>query len=472
MGQSRSKSHVSEHDVCMAARPAQKTTEKKKKGGFFRWARKSKKTSVDAQESQCTVDKNQQPETIDGQESQCGDDATPQRETVNVHQSQCGEDATPQPERCSDHVSDTESTSESSCGSFHTANEDFDTLSVDLSLDEAEMDSCSDSWVSCVSSFTPEPEMEEHHLEHEQASTSSEESSSSSSEQDTAWTHEDELINLSLKGKTGDILQHYECLGLLGRGSHGNVFAGIRRSDSQQVALKYVEKSEFLRVFRTGPFGKTLPNEVAMMALLTKGPGVPQIIKLLDWYETPDEYILVLERPTPCVNMQVFLLQRGGRIVESVARAVMRQVVTAARICCERGIFHGDIKLENLLINENTLQVKLIDFRSSLRLRKSEYYTFCGTSVYRPPESLNHGKFHCKPATVYSLGVVLFKILSGRYPRSPKQLEEILTEPWYTEEISKECQDLISACLESDPAQRISLEKILLHDWFQALILD
>lgn len=116
-----------------------------------------------------------------------------------------------------------------------------------------------------------------------------------------------------------------------------------------------------------------------MMVLMNNGPSVPQIIKLLDWYETPEEYILVLERPMPCEDLRRFFLQNGSIFKESTARAVMRQVVTAARICSERGVFHSDIKLENLLINPNTLQVKLIDFGSSKRLKKSSYSKFSGT---------------------------------------------------------------------------------------------
>ncbi|XP_067305467.1 serine/threonine-protein kinase par-1-like [Pseudorasbora parva] len=434
-------------------------------------------STIGRQQNQCTNYKNQQPETIDGQESQSRNDSDQQQpETIDGQESQSTKDATQKPERCSDgesaHASDTKNALELRCVSFHTTNE-----GIDLSVDKAEQD----SWVTCVSSLTPKPEEEKDkdNPGPERASTSthknnnSEENTlSASPADDTAWTDEEEVINLSLKGKTDDILQHYECLKLLGRGSYGQVFEGIRLSDSRKVALKYVEKTGCEGNVRNGLFGKSLPKEVAMMALLSKSPSVPQIVKLLDWYETPNEYILVLERPTPCQDMRQFLLKHGGRIEESSARAVMRQVVTAAKICCERGILHGDIKLENLLINENTLQVKLIDFGTSKRLKKSAYSTFRGTKVFAPPESVNNGKFYGKPATVYALGVVLFKMLSGKYPRTPKQLAEILTEPWYTEEISKECQDLISACMQNDPAKRIDLEKILLHDWFQALILN
>ncbi|XP_051718412.1 serine/threonine-protein kinase pim-2-like [Ctenopharyngodon idella] len=190
-----------------------------------------------------------------------------------------------------------------------------------------------------------------------------------------------------------------------------------------------------LRDALMGLFGKSLPNEIAMMIQVSKGPSVPQIIKLLDWYETRKEYILVIERPTPCTDLRKYLLQNDGRISESKARAVMHQVVTAARICFERGIFHSDIKLENLLINENSLQVKLIDFGVSRSLKKSGYTRYIGT-IYAPPEAFHKTcRYHAKPATVYSLGILLYLMLFGKYPyiMEPK----IFARTLKTAEISK-----------------------------------
>ncbi|XP_051718410.1 serine/threonine-protein kinase pim-3-like [Ctenopharyngodon idella] len=202
------------------------------------------------------------------------------------------------------------------------------------------------------------------------------------------------------------------------------------------VALKYVAKEECYESERLGLFGKSLPNEVAMMIQVSKGPSVPQIIKLLDWYETRKEYILVIERPTPCKDLRKYLVQNDGRISESKARAVMHQVVTAERICFERGVFHSDIKLENLLINENSLQVKLIDFGVSRSLKTFGYTRYNGTKLYAPPEAFHRRwRYHAKPATVYSLGVLLFVLLFGKYPYKvkPEALANILKEA----EISK-----------------------------------
>lgn len=87
---------------------------------------------------------------------------------------------------------------------------------------------------------------------------------------------------------------------------------------------------------------------------------------------------MVLQRPSPCVNLFEFLKSCGGIFKEEIARHVMRQVVEAANSCCSRGVFHRDIKEENILVNTDTLDVTLIDFGCRDLLYETAYHTFTG----------------------------------------------------------------------------------------------
>lgn len=87
---------------------------------------------------------------------------------------------------------------------------------------------------------------------------------------------------------------------------------------------------------------------------------------------------MVLERPSPCEDLFDFAEHHGGSIDEGLARVVMRQATQAAYMCCHRGVLHRDIKLENLLINKETHEVKLIDFGCGELLKKSAYKIFTG----------------------------------------------------------------------------------------------
>ncbi|KAL0181435.1 hypothetical protein M9458_023841, partial [Cirrhinus mrigala] len=119
-----------------------------------------------------------------------------------------------------------------------------------------------------------------------------------------------------------------------------------------------------------------VPLEVGLLILVNEVPKVPQIIQLLDWQDQPDHYIMVLERPEPCEDLWHYVTRCGGTLNEFVARLVMWQVTYAAQVCCVRGVLHRDIKLQNLLINPKTLEVKLIDFGCGDLLKESAYHRY------------------------------------------------------------------------------------------------
>ncbi|KAK7147694.1 hypothetical protein R3I94_010269 [Phoxinus phoxinus] len=180
---------------------------------------------------------------------------------------------------------------------------------------------------------------------------------------------------------------------------------------------------------------------------------------------------MVLERPSPCEDLFGFTEHHGGSIDEGLACVVMRQATRAAYMCCLRGVLHRDIKLENLLINKKTHEVKLIDFGCGDLLKKSAYKIFNGTDQYCPPEYEEKGEYNGKPATVWSLGVLLFALVCGDYPNTD-DLRMINSNNYSKAGLSEECCHLISYCLQREPEQRLRLTEIVLHDWFKVTDVD
>ncbi|XP_039512224.1 uncharacterized protein LOC120467787 [Pimephales promelas] len=172
-------------------------------------------------------------------------------------------------------------------------------------------------------------------------------------------------------GPTGDTVSEneiiyvgcwsYEVGRKLGEGGFGSVYAGTRLKDGLKVALKFADTVgiEWINI-EDNP--EPVPLEIGLLILANKGPRVPQIIQLLDWDEEPNRYIMVLEFPTPCESLIEYLDRHDYYIDENVAKVIMLLAAVAAQTCCQRGVLHRDIKLENLLINPETLDVKLIDF--------------------------------------------------------------------------------------------------------------
>ncbi|KTG32140.1 hypothetical protein cypCar_00008449 [Cyprinus carpio] len=230
------------------------------------------------------------------------------------------------------------------------------------------------------------------------------------------------------------------------------------------VAVKYVRKTKRTTYITTAFHPKPLPLEIALAVMVNREPNCQCIIKLLDWQDDPDHYLIVMERLVPSMDMRTFLKCSGGILREQTAQYIMWQIIYAANFCCNRGIFHRDIKLANLIVNPTTLEIKLIDFGCGDLMKDSGYSTYSGTKPYFPPEYHDRGRYHAKPATVFSLGVLLFGMLHGRFPTA-KDLH-CLGNNRSVFAVSKECILFLWACLQRHPERRILLEQMLYDDWF------
>ena len=159
---------------------------------------------------------------------------------------------------------------------------------------------------------------------------------------------------------------------ILGKGGFGTVYVGQRIADGLPVAIKLVSKAKVVAM--DSEENRNVPLEVALMRTVADVPGV---IKLIDFFELPECFFLILERIDNCKDLFDYISE-AGHLPENVARMFLRQVLASLEGCHARGVLHRDIKDENLLVDTKTLRLKLIDFGSGARLRDEIYSDFDG----------------------------------------------------------------------------------------------
>lgn len=163
---------------------------------------------------------------------------------------------------------------------------------------------------------------------------------------------------------------------------------------------------------------------------------------------------------------------------EPEAANIIRPVIDAIRYCHELQICHRDLKLENILYtSKDENRIKVTDF-SLARILPDEIFatTACGSKSYVAPEIIA-GEGYSKNVDYWSLGVILYTLLSGHKPFDSDNDDDLfkkITSGEYSFEseewsyISDGAKDLISKLLETNPEKRLTAEEIMNHPWMMA----
>ncbi|KAA0708992.1 Serine/threonine-protein kinase pim-1 [Triplophysa tibetana] len=238
-------------------------------------------------------------------------------------------------------------------------------------------------------------------------------------------------------------------------------FKAIEGKTVLTVAIKIIPKDRVEMV----KSHVSLPLEVDLMMLVSSRPVCPNIVGLVDWFDQPNQYVMILELPDPCEDLEMFCT-RIGSLDEETAKRVMLQLIEALKHCETRRVFHRDVKPENILIRKDTQEVKLLDFGCGDFLKNTAYRSFAGTFLYAPPEWFHSRRYYARPATVWSVGVTLYRILCETLPFD-YEWQILENQPYIPCYLSEECHHLIQWCLHGNPDCRPSLKEIERHPWFQ-----
>ncbi|XP_048023016.1 serine/threonine-protein kinase MARK2 isoform X13 [Chanodichthys erythropterus] len=277
----------------------------------------------------------------------------------------------------------------------------------------------------------------------------------------TGQSHSDSK-RCNMPHSTADEQPHIGCYRLLktiGKGNFAKVKLAKHVLTGKEVAVKIIDKTQL-----NSSSLQKLFREVRIMKLLNH----PNIVKLFEVIETEKTLYLVMEYAS---GGEVFdYLVAHGRMKEKEARAKFRQIVSAVQYCHQKCIVHRDLKAENLLLDAD-MNIKIADFGFSNEFTLgNKLDTFCGSPPYAAPELFQGKKYDGPEVDVWSLGVILYTLVSGSLPFDGQNLKELRERvlrgkyriPFY---MSTDCENLLKKFLILNPTKRGSLEQIMKDRW-------
>uniref|UniRef100_A0A8C2WP18 MAP/microtubule affinity-regulating kinase 3 n=1 Tax=Cyclopterus lumpus TaxID=8103 RepID=A0A8C2WP18_CYCLU len=255
---------------------------------------------------------------------------------------------------------------------------------------------------------------------------------------------------------------NYRLLKTIGKGNFAKVKLARHILTGKEVAIKIIDKTQL------NPTSlQKLFREVRIM----KGLNHPNIVQLFEVIETDKTLYLIMEYAS---GGEVFdYLVSHGRMKEVEARAKFRQIVSAVHYCHTKNIVHRDLKAENLLLDADA-NIKIADFGFSNEFTLgNKLDTFCGSPPYAAPELFQGKKYDGPEVDVWSLGVILYTLVSGSLPFDGQNLKELRERvlrgkyrvPFY---MSTDCEGILRRFLVLNPTKRCTLDQVMKDKWINS----
>jgi len=252
----------------------------------------------------------------------------------------------------------------------------------------------------------------------------------------------------------------------LGSGTYGEVKDATIIETGYPVAIKIIRKET------VKDHEDLVKTEMDVVQRLNH----PNIVKLLDWFESKDKYYMVFDKASGGELFDRIISQ--GKFTEKDGRFHIKTVLSAIAYCHEQGIVHRDLKPENLLFKDESPEspLMLADFGICKSVTSDEQVmtTLCGSFGYTAPEVLLR-KGYGKGVDLWSLGVITYTMLCGYTPYPLDDSARFLDlakqgrvefHKRYWSNISDDAKDFIKKMLHPDPKVRGTANEALKHPWF------
>ncbi|KAG6857459.1 hypothetical protein H0H87_003526 [Tephrocybe sp. NHM501043] len=259
----------------------------------------------------------------------------------------------------------------------------------------------------------------------------------------------------------------------IGSGASGRVKIARHSKTDQYAAIKILPKSTLNSRISINRMAEeternrlAIEREIVVMKLLDH----PNVMRLYDVWETSTELYLILEY---IQGGELFdHLCNNGKFSVPEALNYFQQIISAMDYCHRFNVAHRDLKFENILLDQE-FNVKIADFGMAAWQATDNglLSTSCGSPHYAAPEVIIGGKYNGSAADIWSCGVILFALLTGKLPFDDDDIGTLLNKvklgkfefPSYMDPLA---QDLISRMLTMDVSERITMSDIMIHPFF------
>jgi serine/threonine protein kinase len=254
------------------------------------------------------------------------------------------------------------------------------------------------------------------------------------------------------------ILGKYHLIKEIGRGNMGVVYLGYDTALGRDAAIKVANESRFTCPYNGELYKKIFFNETQFVGVLKH----PNVIEILDWGVEEEKHYLVMEYFSDCQTLENFRSQDNLLSIEEVASIVFKCAMGLDYLHAQ-GIIHRDIKPRNILLTAER-DVKICDFGIALLPGQpdADKVQYAGSPLYMSPEQVQQEEVS-RQTDIFSLGVVLYELLTGKHPFAGDNLSAIShmirqKEPnpikKYRSDAPKVLEKIVKRALAKNPSDR------------------
>ena len=264
----------------------------------------------------------------------------------------------------------------------------------------------------------------------------------------------------------------FEVTELLMNSANGVIYHGCDKKNGNQIIFKELPRQNVRNWVDLK--GYVVPSEIAyhFQTFHSSLEAKSVICRPITWLEKTSNFVLVLEKlgGENCVNL-FEISKKYGAINEDAVKVIFGQILKIWETLNLAGVCHRDLKDENIIINPTTLECRLIDFGCATKLSTESQTSFAGTPEFLPPEWFRTGEYRHESVTSWSIGVILFILLTGIMP---SQISDSLIDfkisrdaDYILEQLSPGAQNLLISLLEVSEEERadFSTAQLLYKMW-------